>query len=385
MSERIYNVNPDGELEPMEEQPFVSEDGLQELLAKHPELLDGGQVRPDAPRRWILISREMGIAERSQESPRWSLDHLIVDQDAVPTLVEVKRSSNTEIRRTIVGQLLEYAAHASDTWTVDTMRERYVASCEKSGDDPVPRLARLLQTDDADVEVFFQEVATNLAARRMRLLFVADEIPDPLLRVVEFLNQQMPNIEVLAVEIKQYSGTARRTLVPRVLGRIAGSPETKPGNTRRPNLTRDSFLAAFQNNDDREVAVQLLDMAPSVGVTFMWGSTGVSLRAACPQWGQAPITVAILTAPGKQGGWPGEGLTGVHFGEGVSGFSPPPSEGVKYVLDRYVSSFAEDGFFTYVEKGGRRGWTATYANIAPHLDAIEDRLETVVQELEVLS
>ena len=166
----------------------------------------------------------MGIAERSEESPRWSLDHLIVDQDAVPTLVEVKRSANTEIRRTIVGQLLEYAAHASETWTADTMRARFEASCEEFGDNPTERLARLLQTDDADVDAFFQEVATNLTARRMRLLFVADEIPDPLLRIVEFLNQQMPTIEVLAVEIKQYSGTARRTLVPRVMGRIAGAP-----------------------------------------------------------------------------------------------------------------------------------------------------------------
>ena len=34
----------------------------------------------------------------------------------------------------------------------------------------------------------------------------SDEIPDPLERVVEFLNAQMPNIEVLAVEIKQVPG-----------------------------------------------------------------------------------------------------------------------------------------------------------------------------------
>lgn len=38
---------------------------------------------------------------------------MLVDQDAVPTLVEVKRGSNPEIRRTIVGQMLEYAAHAA--------------------------------------------------------------------------------------------------------------------------------------------------------------------------------------------------------------------------------------------------------------------------------
>ena len=33
---------------------------------------------------------------------------------------------------------------------------------------------------------------------------MADEIPDPLQRVVEFLNEQMSGIEVLAVEIKQF-------------------------------------------------------------------------------------------------------------------------------------------------------------------------------------
>lgn len=383
MPERIYNVNNDDELEPMVEQPYDSEDDLQKLLARHLELLDGEQVRPDNPRRWILISREMGIAERSQESPRWSLDHLLVDQDAVPTLVEVKRSSNTEIRRTIVGQLLEYAAHAADTWTVDTMRERYVASCEELGNDPAARLARLLDTEDVDVDVFFNDVATNLAARRMRLLFVADEIPDPLLRVVEFLNQQMPTVEVLAVEIKQYKGTARRTLVPRVIGRIAGSSGTKPG-TRRPNLNRETFLEAFPGVDDREVAAQLLDRAVAVGATLTWGSNGVSIRAECLQWGKNPITVAMLIPPGLQGGWPGESLTNAHFGEAISSYELPIDEALKNVLDRYVSSFAQDDFMTRVEGSGRRGWTAPYADIAPHLEAIEERLATVVRELGAL-
>jgi len=29
----------------------------------------------------------------------WALDHLLLDQDAIPTLVEVKRSSDTRIRK----------------------------------------------------------------------------------------------------------------------------------------------------------------------------------------------------------------------------------------------------------------------------------------------
>ena len=38
---------------------------LQELIAEHPELIDGEQIRPDDARRWILIAREKGIAETS--------------------------------------------------------------------------------------------------------------------------------------------------------------------------------------------------------------------------------------------------------------------------------------------------------------------------------
>ena len=92
----------------MEEAPFATEDALQALIADHPELLDGKQMRPGDPRRWILVTREKGIAESVDSGSRWALDHLLVDQDAVPTLVEVKRGRNPEIRRAVVGQMLEW-------------------------------------------------------------------------------------------------------------------------------------------------------------------------------------------------------------------------------------------------------------------------------------
>ena len=197
MSERIYIRVEGGGLEPLGEQPFSTEDELQKLIAQNPELLDGGQMRPGDPRRWLLITREMGIAKTRDSGAWWSLDHLIVDQDAVPTLVEVKRGSNPEIRRTIVGQMLEYAAHASQTWTADQMRQTFEGSAKNSNLDPDEEIRRLLQADgEADADAFWENVATNLAAKRLRLLFVADEIPDELERVVEFLNAQMPKIEV---------------------------------------------------------------------------------------------------------------------------------------------------------------------------------------------
>ena len=285
MTERIYTRDQQGRLEPLEGERFGKEDELQALIAEHPELLDGTQMRPDAPRRWILIAREQGIAESSDAAARWAVDHLLVDQDAVPTLVEVKRGSSPEIRRTIVGQMLEYAAHAARTWTVDSLRHAFEESTDARGLDPGQELQKLLQPDgeeEADADGFWERVATNLAAARLRLLFVADDIPDPLERVVEFLNAQMAGIEVLAVEIKQFKGDSRQTLVPRVIGRTAASPRSHAGQgARRPKLDRESFLNAFDNPKHRSVAVRLLGVADESGAIVERYANGLGVRIPC--------------------------------------------------------------------------------------------------------
>ena len=124
---------------------------------------------------------------------RWAVDHLIVDQDAVPTLVEVKRGENPEIRRSIVGQILEYAAHAAMTWTTEELRRSFEETSRERDRDPEQSIADLLGPNEAaSADRFWDEVARNLAANRLRLLFVADEIPEPLKRVAEFLHAQMP-------------------------------------------------------------------------------------------------------------------------------------------------------------------------------------------------
>ena len=226
MAERIYHLDQQGQLEPMVEEPFAEEDLLQVLVADHPELLSGEQMTPNDPRRWILIRREQGIAKTPGGADHWAVDHLLIDQDAIPTLVEVKRSANSEIRRTIVGQMLDYAAHATHTWNVCDIRRSF----EESNENPDDVLERLLQPDsEPDLDEFWERVETNLRAARLRLLFVADGIPDELTRVVEFLNEQMPGIEVLAVEVKQFLGGTGRTLVPRVIGRtLASKPPLFP-------------------------------------------------------------------------------------------------------------------------------------------------------------
>jgi hypothetical protein len=71
----------DSELVEMVEEPFAAEKDLQRYLAAHPELLSS-DAPGDERRRWLLVRREMGVADHEGGGDRWSLDHLFVDQDA---------------------------------------------------------------------------------------------------------------------------------------------------------------------------------------------------------------------------------------------------------------------------------------------------------------
>src|SRR5581483_2225261 len=146
MSRRIYLRQSDGTLTPMIESPFAAEDLLQELLEKYPNLLAGDQIDGAEDRRWLLVARELGVPDEEGAPDRWSVDHLFLDQDAVPTLVEVKRSSDTRIRREVVGQLLDYAANA--VVFVDRLRATFRGGLRRArpgargGDRREPRRGR---------------------------------------------------------------------------------------------------------------------------------------------------------------------------------------------------------------------------------------------------
>lgn len=229
MSGGIYLIQDGGELVEMTERAYDSEDLLQTLIAHYPALLAGDQIDSAVPRRWLLISREVAIPAEESGGTRWAIDHLFLDQDGVPTLVEVKRSSATRIRREVVGQMLDYAANAVVYWPLETIRARFEARCEGEGRTPDDVLRNALGIESG-VGEFWQKVKTSLQAGRVPLVFVADEVPPELRRVVEFLNRQMDPAEVLAVEIRQYVGPGLKTLVPRVIGRTAEA-ENKKGTT----------------------------------------------------------------------------------------------------------------------------------------------------------
>lgn len=296
MSGGIFLLRGGDDLVPMTEAPYDSEDVLQELLAKFPDLLAGDQLAGADARRWVLIDRESAVPDTEEGPGRWSVDHLFLDQDCVPTLVEVKRSSDTRLRREVVGQLIDYAANAIVYWPVETLRTAFESRLEREGRDADAELAAVLGPD-ADAEAYWDQAAANLKAGRIRLVFVADQIPRELRRVVEFLNEQMA-AEVIAIEVKQYVGPdGLRTLVPRAIGQTAAA-ET------RKRWDEASFLRELETKRgpaEARAAHELIEWARGQLLRLWWGTGEIegSFGPVLDHAGQPYYPFGIGTARGK--------------------------------------------------------------------------------------
>ena len=71
MNGGLFLERDDGKLLEMTESPYDSEDILQALLAKYPNLLAGDQIDNNAPRRWLLIDREVVVPDTEISGDRW--------------------------------------------------------------------------------------------------------------------------------------------------------------------------------------------------------------------------------------------------------------------------------------------------------------------------
>ena len=285
MEDSIYLVKNGEKLERIKKCPYDSEDLLQGLIENYPDLLAGDQINPEAPIRWIVIKREAGVPDNEINNNRWSVDHLLLDQNAVPTFVETKRSSDTRIRREIVGQMLDYAANSQKYWPVDHIRALTINkySGEETADSAILELLEINQDQDIDnsqiIESYWSKVSDNLKSGNVRLLFVADQIPAELRRVIEFLNEHMLKVEVLGVELPQFRGLNFQALVPRLIGQTEltrQSKEITKSSSRK--TTKQEFLLKIPE-EIQTFFTDLFAEAENHNMQIYWGSKGFSLRA----------------------------------------------------------------------------------------------------------
>jgi hypothetical protein len=107
----------------------------------------------------------------------------------------------------------------------------------------------------------------------LRLVFVADVIPDELAAVIEFLNTRMHDTEVYGVEVRRYGSPGTdECFVPRLIGATAAAEIAK-----RPQTSLDDRL---QNagTDVTSVAERLRILADETGLSVVPAASSLRLN-----------------------------------------------------------------------------------------------------------
>lgn len=265
---------------------FEKEADLQKIIADNPNLLvrsyDDMQVS-----KYYLVEREFGVPVMDGSGNEYSLDHLMVDDAGVPVLVEVKRSSDTRIRREVVAQMIDYACRAS-TWDANKLRDRFLLF------NPASAVPSEMLTDE-----FWMTVSRNLAEEHFRMVFVADRIPDTLKVMVEFLDRSMKEIEVYAVSLTPYRFDDKLMLASEIIGNPLPS-ETKASSSRPASKrvwTEASFFETVKSSDPEveETINKLFAYASELGLTTKFGTGSKQATVAFKQNGITVFGISQLS------------------------------------------------------------------------------------------
>jgi hypothetical protein len=220
---------------------YDSEDLFQRLLADHPSVLASAS---GSSGRLLLVRREAPVPAAADGAGYWSLDHLFLDGDGVPILVEVKRATDTRARREVIAQMLDYAANGVAYWSSEHIAAAFSATVAKAGGDPDERLRQFLR--EQEPEPFWRQVESNLRSGRIRMVFVADRIHQELRRIVEFLNEQMRPAEILAIEVAQFMAGSTRLLAPKLIGATERASAAKAVTPVKPPIDEEGWLSTIR-------------------------------------------------------------------------------------------------------------------------------------------
>lgn len=270
---------------------------LQDLLFVDPELLPVSEIEP-VFEGLIPVCREL----RTAVGP---LDLLFVNAQGLLTIVECKLWRNPEARRSVVGQILDYAQEIH-RYDFDELNRR-IKQARKDGKGLFEIVAD--GSEEIDEACFVDEVSRNLRLGRFLLLVVGDGIREDVENISSYLqNHATLNFCFGLVEQAIYRmGEDSYFVQPRLLTktveieravvRIEGSggvfdvaiPDAEPGTTngksRRFTISEQVFFEELAETFPTETQPlqALLRALEEIGIGTEGGQNSLILKTADPK------------------------------------------------------------------------------------------------------
>lgn len=254
---------------------FTEEGKLQDYLEEYPSLIPLAEIVEGAS-DLLCIGREVGAGPGA-------IDLLFIDKDGLLTVVETKLAKNPEARRTVIGQIIEYASYISQ-WTADKVYETANAYLKSDLDEAMGNMG----------EDFRSNIGQNLRNGKMRLIIAVDELIEPLRATVTFLNSYS-NFDILLLQVSNFEESkSRKVLIPSLFGY---APKTTTTGGPRRHWDTESFFIDTRARCEPKIAdtiTKLYEFTKSNADGISWG-TGTSVGSFTFRKLRYAILVSIFT------------------------------------------------------------------------------------------
>ncbi len=226
------------------EHGYVKESDLQQILADSPDLIPTGEL--GGGRKSIKVAvREAGLPGSG------FTDIIGIDESGNITVVETKLAKNPEIKREVIGQILEYAAYL---WQKPYEEFDEIIQKKTKGSHLLDLMGKVeKENEEWSAEDFREAVETNLKEGRFALFIVVDEINEELRRTIDYLNSKnFADLELYALELKYFEEKGLAVVLPQLYGAVRRTTsirvieewdEQKFLTDAKSKLNKDEFVA----------------------------------------------------------------------------------------------------------------------------------------------
>lgn len=204
----LYRNNNKENWQKVEKGKYKNEDHLQKILYDDPGLIPIADLG-SGHKPLLVVVRELGLPRSG------STDIIGIDENGGISIIEAKLATNPDVKRTVIGQILEYAAFL---WN-KTYEEFDEMIARRLNRHLIDIMGERAENNEWSEEDFRSNVARALERGDFTLFIAVDEMNDSLKRILEFLNSRdMSNLEIYALSLPYFEQDGKEFLVPKIFG-----------------------------------------------------------------------------------------------------------------------------------------------------------------------
>jgi alkylated DNA nucleotide flippase Atl1 len=182
---------------------FEDEEALRTLVEEAPEMLPlSGSPRV------IVVGREVQLGSGFA-------DLLAVEPGGRPVVIEVKLARNAEARRAVVAQALAYAAYLFELDSDDFEHDVLGGQLRDRGWSSLTQAVAASDQEGSFIETDFHAALADAFTRgAFRVVFVLDEAPPELVRLIAYLEAVSDALTIDLITVEAYEFGGSRVLIP---------------------------------------------------------------------------------------------------------------------------------------------------------------------------